>query len=483
MILVLCAIINKFRELSKEENDEEALKKADKLEKNFIISTGWRDTDNELIKLKFDNLDTNKFFINYIVKSNDNYKFDITDNEKSLKKNYELIQELLDNYFEMKNMDSEDLSIFVEDMMDRMYVILLKTESEEIANQMFETLNNTGKKLSNFYVVKNKCVKILGQDKTAEYWDNIEVTLDGLNKNNFLSQFVSMFNGKTGTDGALSILEDTFLVDEEGTERILKDMLQISQHFLETEQPGRITNPEEDINKKRYIELLKTLKSFKAKQFRPLLFSMIYKDYDLIFINKVLKQVLNLQVRNFFIVGNNPNTVEQLYPDLAKKVYYSENIITDDIIFHLKQKTISDEKLKESLRLRVFDKPSDNKLLRIILKELYDNESQKEIRVNSNSIEVNLEHILPQKPKKNSKWVKDFTKEERERYTYLIGNMTLILGSKNSSLGNKDFEKKKNKLFESEIPQNKDLSRYDSWTKEVILERTDNLANQMIKIY
>lgn len=482
LILIVSAIINKFKEISIDKEEENSLQKAEKLKANFIMNTGWRDTDSELIKLRFDNEDTNNFFINYVIKNNSNYDFDITDKEKRLKKNYDLIKELLDEYMDKTNMDSSDLSDFVEVMMDKMYVILLKTENEEIANQMFETLNNTGKKLSNFYVVKNKCVKILGEEKTAEYWDQIEVYLDNLNKNNFLSQYVSMFNGKTGSDGALTVLEEKYLIDENSTIKTLQDMLEISKYFLEVEQPGRITNPEDSKELKKYIEILKIINSFKAKQFRPLLFSLLYKNYNMIDINSVLKRILSLQIRNFFIAKNNPNTVENLYPKLAKIVYESNENETDKIIEIIKEHMASDNDIVSIMKTRYLNGRGDNKLIRIILKEIYDNESYREIEISNDSIQVNLEHILPQNPSKDSLWMEKYTDEEREKYTYMLGNMTLILGTRNSSLGNKDFQYKKEKLMESDIPQNKELAQIDEWTKEIIENRTEKLTRAMLKI-
>lgn len=482
LILIVCAIINKFKEIAIKEDDSVSEQKAQRLRENFIISTGWRDTDSELIKLRFDNEDTNDFFVNYIIKDKSNYDFKITDKEKRLQKNYDLIKELLDDYMERTDMSGSDLSDFVEVMMDKMYVILLKTENEEIANQMFETLNNTGKKLSNFYVVKNKCVKILGEEKTSEYWDQIEIYLDNLNKNNFLSQYVSMFNGKTGSDGALTVLEENYLINENSTIKTLEDMLEISKYFLEAEQPGRITNPDENRDIKKYIELLKVINNFKAKQFRPLLFSLLYKNYEISDINNVLKAILSLQIRNFFIAKNNPNTVEQLYPRLAKIAYESNENKTDEIIKILEDTMVSDNDILAIMKTRYFNRQGDNKLVRIILKEIYDSESYREIEISDDSIQVNLEHILPQNPSKNSFWVENYTEEEREKYTYMLGNMTLILGTRNSSLGNRDFQDKKEKLIESDIPQNKELGEVKEWTKEIIEKRTEKLTKLMLKI-
>lgn len=45
-------------------------------------------------------------------------------------------------------------------------------------------------------------------------------------------------------------------------------------------------------------------------------------------------------------------------------------------------------------------------------------------RIEKNDFHV--EHILPQNPDPSSQWVKDFSEEERERYTHSLANLTLL---------------------------------------------------------
>lgn len=476
LIIIVINIVNKLRELGK--NDT-----ADNLESKFILDEDWRNIENDLIKISFDDDRTNKFFINYLIKGKDSNLFKISDNERKLKDNHNLIKKLLDDYIKEKGLSGDDLINLFEAMMDRMYVILLKTESEEIANQMFETLNNTGKKLSNFYVLKNKCVKVLGEKLTSKYWDDIEMNLDGLNKNNFIFQYVSMFNGKTGNSKVLDVLEKKKLYSKELTEKTLKELRFISNYYLEAEQPNRIINPTNSKDKIKYKDLLKDLKLFKAKQFRPLLFAMLYKEYSLADINVVLEKILSLQIRNFFIGEHKANTVENMYPSVAKKVYESNTSKLDFIIETIIKKRLNNKETEVKLKNRIFNKAGDNKLLRYILRKIYDYENHGETKINSDSSHVNLEHILPENPKESSIWVKEFNIDDREIYTYKLGNLTLLLGKKNSSLGNKDFKYKRKKLSESGIAQNKEIATLEKWGKREIDIRTDRLIELLLKIF
>jgi uncharacterized protein with ParB-like and HNH nuclease domain len=62
-------------------------------------------------------------------------------------------------------------------------------------------------------------------------------------------------------------------------------------------------------------------------------------------------------------------------------------------------------------------------------------------------VNMSVEHILPQNPKNDSQWQKDFTDDERTVWTNRIGNLVLISRRKNSSQGRSDFAEKKEKYF------------------------------------
>lgn len=64
---------------------------------------------------------------------------------------------------------------------------------------------------------------------------------------------------------------------------------------------------------------------------------------------------------------------------------------------------------------------------------------------------MSIEHILPQNPKENSQWLKDFTNKQCEEWTNKLGNLVLISRIKNASQGRLDFQDKKSKYFDKNI--------------------------------
>ncbi|BAW66532.1 DUF262 domain-containing protein [Helicobacter pylori] len=102
------------------------------------------------------------------------------------------------------------------------------------------------------------------------------------------------------------------------------------------------------------------------------------------------------------------------------------------------------ENLRDDHLYEKHKKSSKNSWLRpiLILVEYFmsDDDCPKRIQMDKN---LHVEHILPQEPTLSSQWAKDFSEEERERYTHSLANLTLLGGKKNTEASNLDFKEKK----------------------------------------
>ncbi len=100
--------------------------------------------------------------------------------------------------------------------------------------------------------------------------------------------------------------------------------------------------------------------------------------------------------------------------------------------------------------------PKKNSWLKpiLILVEYFmsDDPKPKRIQMDKN---LHVEHILPQKPTLSSQWAKDFSEEERERYTHSLANLTLLGCKKNTEASNFDFKDKKKIYMGEEISLSK----------------------------
>lgn len=78
--------------------------------------------------------------------------------------------------------------------------------------------------------------------------------------------------------------------------------------------------------------------------------------------------------------------------------------------------------------------------------------------------ETQVEHVLPQNPKRSSQWNADFDKEKKEEWVNNIANLTLLKRKKNVQALNGDFDEKR-KIYGGK-DTSKVISCYDI-TKEL----------------
>jgi hypothetical protein len=102
---------------------------------------------------------------------------------------------------------------------------------------------------------------------------------------------------------------------------------------------------------------------------------------------------------------------------------------------------------------------------------------------------ITVEHVLPQKPASDSKWVRRFpNQEESERYVHRLGNLVLLSRRKNSQAQNYNFELKKQKYFATEkgvspFALTTQVLQEQEWTPEVIERRQEELIGILRKVW
>ncbi|GAA7563099.1 hypothetical protein MMM139_14700 [Helicobacter pylori] len=97
--------------------------------------------------------------------------------------------------------------------------------------------------------------------------------------------------------------------------------------------------------------------------------------------------------------------------------------------------------------------------------------------------ETQVEHILPQNPKKGSQWNADFNKEKREEWVNRIANLTLLKRKKNAKALNGDFDEKRkiyggkdtSKVISCYDITKKLYSDYRKWNENSLQEQHESL--------
>lgn len=385
---------------------------------------------------------------------------------------------------------SDDPDVVVKEILSRFlestYLIEIIATTEEVAQRMFETLNNTGKTLESYYVLKNDLVSKLGESVVREKWNKLDDLLGDLDRRTFVSTVATLFAGKIDKQ---NVLESIYTSYEGGISIGLLDaLLEIAVAYDKAINPNQmeISNV---IERDEYNYTIDSLRDvFGLKQQTPMLTAMILSNYSTSDEIAVLKKVKSLAVRLLFFKEGRANSFENPLAEMAHAVY--EDKIPVKEIFNKLQEgglNISDDSLRSVIVDREITTPSARKKAKFVFKELYNQElakNQSETMLPNNLQKIHYEHILPEKPKSGSEWMKDFPDDTtREHLTKTLGNATLLIGSKNEKLGNKEFSDKREIYKTSSLIENRRLAENKRWTAKEIKKRSVLLAEQFVKLY
>lgn len=99
---------------------------------------------------------------------------------------------------------------------------------------------------------------------------------------------------------------------------------------------------------------------------------------------------------------------------------------------------------------------------------------------------ITVEHVLPQNPDENSRWLTLFPDaEQRALWTWKLANLVLLSRSKNSSAGNLDFDEKKRTYFMSGSSAPflglQPVMDEEEWTPDVLQRRQRELIGMLAK--
>lgn len=98
---------------------------------------------------------------------------------------------------------------------------------------------------------------------------------------------------------------------------------------------------------------------------------------------------------------------------------------------------------------------------------------------------ITVEHVLPQHPKSDSEWSRDFSEEEREFWTHRLANLVLLNRAKNSEAQRFDFADKKQKYFTGPngvavFALTTQVLGYQAWTPDTLGQRQAELLKVLV---
>ncbi|HBI34475.1 MAG TPA: hypothetical protein DEA43_00990 [Candidatus Moranbacteria bacterium] len=428
---------------------------------------------NMLVDNEIDNIDIKK----------------LTDNQKRLINNYEILKKFI--LSEIKGSELNSLDGILNKVLNLQFIVIVCATENDIYG-IFEGFNSTGLGLSVADLVKNSILKGSARDTKMqslieELWNEMELMFDETIASKFPKflrhQWISVYGHVSMSNLYREIKSEkidnkTPQIIKEYVESVLFDA-KIYLGMLYWKHEKNLDLPKdilEEIFKFRFLQndqvyevLLTYHRAFKEKRITQSFFK------------KFLKRLWIFTVRARF-VSVNPSKYEKIFSTQCKEIYECKNIEevsaeTERFFSKLKKLVSSDEQFVENFIADV-KYGKDNKLISLAISDLmsYDNP---EISIK----EPEIEHILPQEPKK---W--GFAKSEVKDYVDKIGNLTLLFSDFNKKNSNETMSFKKAIFKKSKLKFNVDIA--DKWGdifvkdfKNAIERRSIDMTKRIEKIW
>jgi hypothetical protein len=396
----------------------------------------------------------------------------------------------LKDHFLINNQFSNEqriyLSQFVDFLKNRISVVRIKTPKFDIAYQIFEILNNRGLPLSNKDLLRNFIIREFddlkknqrkySQIHTVEFWNELDhgYYLD----NDFISRWVESRRASQQKYSAFNDLRDYYRenyqdsIDQYAIEQLygdLKSDLIIYSTIVRTEFDDQKLNNKIAFllnagNERYTVNLLMSLFRFKEK-------SKITNDEIITFITIFEKYLIYILLNPSSKFSNSP-----IYESI--RYLNDKNFPQATQVFTLQKS--EEVELTELIRGEI----KDNSIAKLLIsKYVWSIDAQNPQDVVDQILDYNrstLEHIIPQKPEIGTNWKTDFSDQFVQKYTYRLGNMTLLTKSMNSKIRNFDFSKKRKEYDKTKLFITREIAGLPSIDESVILNRHNKITKTII---
>jgi len=397
--------------------------------------------------------------------------------------NFNLFESLISNR-------KDDLRIICKGLAKLLVVDIALSRDQDNPQLIFESMNSTGRELSQADLIRNYILMGLEPQLQTElyekYWRPMEIEFGqeayGSQFDGFMRHYLTV---KTGTIPNLGQVYEAFkeyarysVVEQAGIEKLVSDIRTFSRYFCAM---AIGLEPENDLKL-----AFQDLRELKVDVAYPLLLEL-YHDYK----NQILSkgdflQAIRLVESYVFrravcaIPTNSMNKTFNTLTKSLKKERYLESIGAYLLLLPSYRRFPRDEEFKKDLQTKdLYKFRSRSYWIRRL-----ENYNRKE-RVSID--EYTIEHIMPQNENLPSAWKLELGvdwKRIHGTYLHTLGNLTLT--GYNSEYSDKSFIDKrdmKNGFKDSPLNLNQGLGQIEQWNEGSIRQRADQLSSLALDVW
>ncbi len=387
-----------------------------------------------------------------------------------------------------------DLAAVCKGLMKLMMVDIRLKRGEDNPQLIFESMNSTGKELSQADLIRNYILMGLEPELQTrlyeQFWRPMEIDFGqeayGTHFDAFMRHYLTV---KTGEIPRLAEIYDAFkshvcspVAAAAGVESWVKDIRDFARYFC-----AMALGAEPDADLKHAFHDLRELKVDVAY---PLLLEL-YADYkaDTLSREDLLASVRLLESYVFrraicAIPTNSMNKTFATFTKALKKDRYLESIQAHFLGLPSYRRFPTDDEFHRDIQTRdLYNFRSRNYWLRRL-----ENHGRKELVAVE---EYTIEHIMPQNENLSSKWRETLGPEwqrVQQSWLHTLGNLTLT--AYNSDYSDRSFIEKRDMpdapekgLKQSPLKLNQGLNILETWNEDTIKARAGKLANLGVNVW
>lgn len=398
--------------------------------------------------------------------------------------NYMLFMQLIKSFLEESSANSV---LMINDGIEKLICADIRLDTDDNAQEIFERINSTGIKLGLADLIRNYILMTdTDQERLyKEYWLTVQNLLPDKLLDNFFIDYLNMkSDGFVKESEAYKSFKQVYVEGKYDNEKMLQEILHYAKQYYVFCYGSSDFGAE--VNK-----ALAGLRKLKQTTVYLFLFR-VFDDYENGIINKnelarVLKMLLSYSIRRLVCeIGS--NTLRGLYKTLYGRVFEqkeNKNTYYDSLVSFFLQQTSkntipSDNEFVTALQEK--NLYSKNALCKYLLCAI-ENQGKETLDTEN----LSIEHIMPQNKNLSMSWQKmlgENWQSVHEKYLHTLGNLTLT--GYNSELGDKPFEKKKEKLEETITHiavLYSDVKDKSEWNSVNMEKRAKRLAEIILKLF
>jgi len=383
-----------------------------------------------------------------------------------------------------------DLGTLCNGLAKLMIVDVSLDRTQDNPQLIFESMNSTGRELSQADLIRNFILMGLSQDLQNDlyknYWRPMEIEFGQEGYDNQFNQFIRHY--LTVKTGEIPIFNKVY------------DEFKKYSHSLETEDSSLYTLVS-DIRKfagyycgmalgkepnKQLADAFQDLRELRVDVAYPLLLE-IYEDYQHNLLSEqdfvTVVRLIESYVFRRSVCNIPTNSMNKTFANFSKnidKTNYLESVKAQFLLLPSYRRFPDDEEFERNLIVRdLYNFPRRSYWLRKL--ENYDRKEKISVT------DYTIEHIMPQNANLSEEWRQSLGPDwERIHKTWLhtLGNLTLT--GYNSEYSDRPFNQKRDMeggFKQSPLKLNRDLGELDDWNEVTIQERAERLSREALEVW